>query len=103
MLLDPLDLYGIANALTEEERMVQNVARLVSEKVLPTIHKCFEEQHLPRELIPELAVVWAVTGEGIRGCIIEKGTPGFSAPGIERKFSQRASVASTLFRRRARA
>ena len=36
--LDPLDLFGIAAELTEEERMVQSsVARLVDEKVLPII------------------------------------------------------------------
>jgi Acyl-CoA dehydrogenase, N-terminal domain. len=36
--------------------MVQDsVARLVDEKVLPIIQKCFEEHHFPRELVPELA------------------------------------------------
>ena len=58
MPLDPLDLYDIANALTEEERMVQNaVARLVGDKIRPIIQKCFEEHHFPRELIPELAAL----------------------------------------------
>jgi glutaryl-CoA dehydrogenase len=47
--------------------------------------------------IADLAVVWAVTEEGIRGFLIEKGTPGFSAQEIERKFSLRASVTSSLF------
>lgn len=217
MPLNPLDLYDISTALTEEERMVQNsVARWVSEQVLPDIQKCFEEHRFPRELIPELAalgllgstlkgydcaglnavcyglicqelergdsgirsfvsvqsslcmypiytygsedqrrkylpgmaqgkligcfgltephggsdpahmkthakprgkdwvlngskmwitngsiadlaVVWAMTPEGIRGFIIEKGMAGFSAPEIERKFSLRASVTSALF------
>lgn len=217
MPLNPLDLYDVASALTEEERMVQDsVARLVDEKVLPVIQKCFEEHRFPRELIPELAalgllgsslkgygcaglngisyglicqelergdsgirsfvsvqsslcmypihaygsqeqkqkylpgmargeligcfgltephggsdpanmkthakrrggdwvlngskmwitngaiadlaVVWAMTEEGIRGFILEKGTPGFAAPEIERKFSLRASVTSALF------
>jgi glutaryl-CoA dehydrogenase len=41
--------------------------------------------------------VWAQTEEGIRGFIVEKGTPGFDAPEIERKFSLRASVTSALF------
>ena len=215
--MNPLDLYDVAGALTEEERMVQDsVARLVDEKVLPIIQKCFEEHHFPRELVPELAslgllgsslkgydcaglnaisyglicqelergdsgirsfvsvqsslcmypiyafgseeqkqkylprmargevigcfgltephggsdpanmkthakkrgtdwvingakmwitngaiadlaVVWALTDEGIRGFLIEKGTPGFAAPEIERKFSLRASVTSALF------
>ncbi len=217
MTLNPLDLYDIAGALTEEERMVQaSAARLVDEKVLPIIQKCFEEHRFPRELIPELAalgllgsslegygcaglngisyglicqelergdsgirsfvsvqsslcmypihafgseeqrrkylpgmargeiigcfgltephggsdpanmkthakrrggdwvlngskmwitngaiadlaVVWAMTEQGIRGFIVEKGTPGFAAPEIERKFSLRASVTAALY------
>jgi glutaryl-CoA dehydrogenase len=215
--MNPLDLYDIAGALTEEERMVQDsVARLVDEKVLPIIQKCFEEHRFPKELIPELAalgllgssikgyecaglngisyglicqelergdsgirsfvsvqsslcmypiyafgseaqkqkylprmargevigcfgltephggsdpanmkthakkrgkdwvingskmwitngaiadvaVVWAMTDEGIRGFLVDKGTPGFAAPEIERKFSLRASVTAALF------
>ena len=47
--------------------------------------------------IADLAVVWAATDEGIRGFIVEKGTPGFAATEIERKFSLRASVTSGLF------
>ena len=47
--------------------------------------------------IADLAVVWAMTPEGIRGFIVEKDTPGFSAPEIEHKFSLRASVTSALF------
>ena len=217
MPLNPLDLYDVVSALTEEERMVQDsVARLVDDKVLPVIQKCFEEHRFPKELIPELAslgllgsslkgygcaglngisyglicqelergdsgirsfvsvqsslcmypihtygseeqkqrylpgmargeligcfgltephggsdpanmkthakrrgkdwvlngskmwitngaiadlaVVWAMTEEGIRGFIVEKGTAGFAAPEIERKFSLRASVTSALF------
>ena len=217
MPLNPVDLYDVASALTEEERMVQDsVARLVDDKVLPVIQKCFEEHRFPKELVPELAglgllgsslkgygcaglngisyglicqelergdsgirsfvsvqsslcmypihtfgseeqkerylpgmargeligcfgltephggsdpanmkthakrrgkdwvlngskmwitngaiadlaVVWAMTEEGIRGFIVEKGTTGFAAPEIERKFSLRASVTSALF------
>jgi glutaryl-CoA dehydrogenase len=217
MPLNPLDLYDVASALTEEERMVQDsVGRFVDDKVLPIIQKCFEEHRFPRELVPELAelgllgsslkgygcaglngisyglicqelergdsgirsfvsvqsslcmypihaygseeqkqkylpgmargeligcfgltephggsdpanmkthakrrgkdwvlngskmwitngaiadlaVVWAMTEDGIRGFIIEKGTAGFDAPEIERKFSLRASVTSALF------
>jgi glutaryl-CoA dehydrogenase len=47
--------------------------------------------------IADLCVVWAQTDDGIRGFIVEKGTPGFDAPEIERKFSLRASVTSALF------
>ena len=217
MALNPVDLYDVAGALTEEERMVQeSVGRLVDDKVLPIIQECFEEHRFPKELVPELAglgllgsslkgygcaglngisyglicqelergdsgirsfvsvqsslcmypihafgseeqkqkylpgmargeiigcfgltephggsdpanmkthakrrgkdwvlngskmwitngaiadlaVVWAMTEEGIRGFIVEKGTAGFAAPEIERKFSLRASVTSALF------
>jgi glutaryl-CoA dehydrogenase len=215
--LDPLDLFDVRSALTDEERMVQDsVARLVDEKVLPIIQQCFEEHRFPQELVPELAalgllgsslhgyecaglnsiayglicqqlergdsgirsfvsvqsslcmypiyafgseeqkqrylprmargeligcfgltephggsdpsnmkthakrrgtdwvlngskmwitngaiaglaVVWAMTEEGIRGFLVERGTPGFAAPEIERKFSLRASVTAALF------
>jgi len=47
--------------------------------------------------IADLAVVWAMTDEGIRGFIVEKGSKGFAAPEIENKFSLRASVTSALF------
>lgn len=46
--------------------------------------------------LAHVAVVWAQTGEGIRGFLVEKGTPGFSAHPIRRKFSLRASVTSAL-------
>jgi glutaryl-CoA dehydrogenase len=47
--------------------------------------------------IAGVAVVWAMTDEGIRGFLVEKGMKGFEAPLIERKFSLRASVTSALF------
>jgi len=47
--------------------------------------------------IAGLAVVWAMTEEGIRGFLVERGTPGFAAPEIERKFSLRASVTAALY------
>jgi glutaryl-CoA dehydrogenase len=46
--------------------------------------------------IADVAVVWARTDDGIRGFLIEKGTPGFSAPEIHHKISLRASVSSEL-------
>ena len=47
--------------------------------------------------IADLAIVWARTDDGsIRGFIVEKGTPGFSAPEIHKKLSLRASVTSEL-------
>src|SRR4029077_21216057 len=43
--------------------------------------------------IADIAIVWARTEDGeIRGFIVEKGTPGFSAPEIHKKMSLRASV-----------
>jgi glutaryl-CoA dehydrogenase len=47
--------------------------------------------------IADLCICWAMTDEGIRGFIVERGMPGFSAPEIERKFSLRASITSALF------
>jgi glutaryl-CoA dehydrogenase len=65
--MNPLDLYDIAGSLTEEERMVQDsVGRLVDEKVLPIIQKCFEEHRFPKELIPELAAL-GLLGSSIKG------------------------------------
>jgi glutaryl-CoA dehydrogenase len=65
--MNPLDLYDIAGSLTEEERMVQDsVGRLVDEKVLPIIQKCFEEHRFPRELVPELAAL-GLLGSSIKG------------------------------------
>jgi glutaryl-CoA dehydrogenase len=215
--LDPLDLYGVRAALSDEERIVQDsVARLVDAEVLPVIQRCFEEHRFPKELIPKLAelgllgssihgygcaglnaisyglicqelergdsgirsfvsvqsslcmypifafgseeqrqkylpgmargeligcfgltepqggsdpanmkthakkrgrdwvlngakmwitngaiadvaVVWAMTPEGIRGLLVERGAPGFTAPEIHHKFSLRASITAALY------
>ena len=47
--------------------------------------------------IADVAVVWAMTEEGIRGFLVDKGTPGFAATEIENKFSLRASITAGLF------
>ncbi len=47
--------------------------------------------------LADAAIVWATTEEGVRGFIVEKDMPGFSAQEIENKFSLRASVTSALF------
>jgi glutaryl-CoA dehydrogenase len=47
--------------------------------------------------LADCAVVWAMTEEGVRGFIVEKDMPGFTAQEIENKFSLRASVTSALF------
>lgn len=46
--------------------------------------------------IADVAIVWAATDEGIRGFLVEKDMPGFSAPAIHKKMSLRASVTSEL-------
>ncbi len=46
--------------------------------------------------IADVAIVWAATDEGIRGFLLEKGMPGFTAPEIHRKISLRASITSEL-------
>jgi len=54
--LDPLDLYCIADELTEEERMIRDaVARFVDSRALPLMQSCFDEGRFPVELIPEIA------------------------------------------------
>ena len=47
--------------------------------------------------IADAAVVWAMTDEGVKGFIVEKGMPGFETQEIENKFSLRASITGALF------
>jgi len=46
--------------------------------------------------IADVAVVWAKLDDVVRGFLVEKGTPGFSAPETKMKWSLRASVTSEL-------
>ena len=46
--------------------------------------------------IADVAIIWALTDDGIRGFIVPTDTPGFSASDIHRKLSLRASVTSEL-------
>ncbi|HTW11642.1 MAG TPA: acyl-CoA dehydrogenase family protein, partial [Solirubrobacteraceae bacterium] len=46
--------------------------------------------------LADVAVVWAATDEGVRGFLVERGTPGFTTQDIHRKLSLRASVTSEL-------
>ncbi len=46
--------------------------------------------------VAHVAVVWAKVDDTVRGFLVERGTPGFSASRIEHKFSLRASVTSEL-------
>ena len=43
-----------------------------------------------------VAIVWARTADGVRGFLVERGTPGFTASDIHGKWSMRASVTSSL-------
>jgi glutaryl-CoA dehydrogenase len=55
-----------------------------------------EKTWITNGTVADVAVVWARTGEGIRGFLVEKGTPGFSSSNIHGKWSMRASVTSSL-------
>ena len=46
--------------------------------------------------VADVAVVWARAEEGIRGFLVEAGTPGYSTSDIHGKLSMRASVTSSL-------
>ena len=51
-----LDYYNLDELLTEEQRQVRRTVRaFVSEKVLPIIDECYEDQRFPEELVPEMA------------------------------------------------
>jgi glutaryl-CoA dehydrogenase len=54
------------------------------------------KQWITNGTLADVAVVWAQTDEGIRGFLVEKGTPGYTAPEQHGKFSLRASVTSEL-------
>jgi glutaryl-CoA dehydrogenase len=46
--------------------------------------------------LADVALVWARTDDGIRGFLVERGTPGFTTSDIHGKWSMRASVTSSL-------
>jgi glutaryl-CoA dehydrogenase len=46
--------------------------------------------------VADIAVVWARTDDGIRGFLVEPGTPGFDVADVHHKLSLRASVTSSL-------
>ena len=47
--------------------------------------------------LAHVAIVWAMTDEGIQGFLVERGAKGFETRDIHRKMSLRASVTSALF------
>jgi glutaryl-CoA dehydrogenase len=46
--------------------------------------------------IADVGVVWARTDEGIRGFLVEPGTPGYTTRDVHHKLSLRASITSSL-------
>ena len=54
------------------------------------------KQWITNGSLADVAVVWAKTDDGVRGFLVEKGTPGFTASDQHGKFSLRASVTSEL-------
>ena len=52
--------------------------------------------------IADVALVWARAEEGIRGFLVERGTPGFTSQEIHGKLSMRASVTASLTLRECR-
>jgi glutaryl-CoA dehydrogenase len=54
------------------------------------------KQWITNGTLADVAVVWAKTDEGVRGFLVEKGTPGFTAHDQHGKFSLRASTTSEL-------
>jgi glutaryl-CoA dehydrogenase len=55
-----------------------------------------EKTWITNGTVADVAIVWARTTEGIRGFLVEKGTPGYGSSDIHGKMSMRASVTSSL-------
>jgi glutaryl-CoA dehydrogenase len=55
-----------------------------------------EKTWITNGTLADVAVVWARAEDGIRGFLVERGTPGFSTSDIHGKWSMRASVTSSL-------
>ncbi len=54
------------------------------------------KQWITNGSLADVAVVWAQTDEGVRGFLVEKGTPGYTSSDQHGKFSLRASTTSEL-------
>jgi glutaryl-CoA dehydrogenase len=55
-----------------------------------------EKTWITNGTLADVALVWARAEDGIRGFLVEKGTPGFTATDIHGKLSMRVSVTSSL-------
>jgi glutaryl-CoA dehydrogenase len=63
----PPDLFDVDELLSDEERLVRNTVRdFVSNRVLPIIAACFQEERFPVELVPELAAM-GLLGANLHG------------------------------------
>jgi glutaryl-CoA dehydrogenase len=56
-----------------------------------------EKTWITNGTLADVAVVWARTDEGVRGFLVERGTPGFRTDDVHGKMSMRASVTSSLW------
>ena len=55
-----------------------------------------EKTWITNGTLADVAIVWARTDDGIRGFLVEKGTPGFNSTDIHGKLSMRVSVTCSL-------
>ena len=65
--LDPLDLFDVRSALSDDECMVKDtVARFVDEQAIPVMREAFEQHRFPSELIPQVAEL-GLLGSSLEG------------------------------------
>jgi glutaryl-CoA dehydrogenase len=65
--LDPIDLYSVRSALTDDEKMVQDsVGKFVDAQVIPIIGECFDNERFPHELVGGIAEL-GLLGSSIEG------------------------------------
>jgi glutaryl-CoA dehydrogenase len=55
-----------------------------------------EKTWITNGTVADIAVCWARTDDGIRGFLVERGTPGFTSSELHGKLSMRASVTASL-------
>src|SRR5205085_2151678 len=55
-----------------------------------------EKSWITNGTLADVAIVWAKTDDGVRGFLVERGTPGYGTSDIHGKWSMRASVTSSL-------
>ncbi len=55
-----------------------------------------EKTWITNGTVADVAVIWARAEDGIRGFLVEKGTPGFTSSELHGKLSMRASITASL-------